>query len=62
MMPPFDIFQMNPDGSVLWRGTAETMEDAQAHIRELAASSPGEFVIHSHQTGNRLVVKCDGKG
>jgi hypothetical protein len=56
-MPPFDIFQSEGDGSVLWRGTAATMEEAKARIRELAASSPGQYIILSRHTGSKYVVQ-----
>jgi hypothetical protein len=56
-MPPFDIFLSEADGSVLWRGTAATIEEAKARIRELAASAPGQYIILSRQTGSKYVVQ-----
>jgi hypothetical protein len=56
-MPPFEIFQSEGDGSVLWRGTAATIEEAKARIRELSASAPGQYIILSRQTGSKYVVQ-----
>jgi hypothetical protein len=41
MFYPLDIFKTDSDGSILWRGAAETFVAAKAFIKKLAASSPG---------------------
>lgn len=56
VIPPFDVFQTDADGSVLWRGSAPTLEDAHARIQELAADAPGVYIILSRQTGRKIVV------
>jgi sarcosine oxidase gamma subunit len=60
MVPSFDIFRTEAEGSVLWCGSATTMEEAEARVREFAATSPGEYLILSHRTGNKLTIKADG--
>jgi hypothetical protein len=55
-MPPFDIFQTEPDGGVLWRGSAATIEEAKARIRDFAISAPGQYIILTRQTGSKVVV------
>jgi len=55
-MPSFDIFQNEDDGSVLWRGTVASLEEAKARVQELTASTPGRYIILSHQTGSKLIV------
>ena len=62
MIAPFDIFQMEETGSVVWRGTAATMEEAKACVRELAAAAPGEYFILSQRTGNKITVKSEDLG
>jgi hypothetical protein len=62
MNAPFDIFQMMPVDRVVWRGTAESVEAAQTRVRELAAGSPGKYLILCVQTGVGLVVKADDAG
>ena len=37
MGPQYDIFQTEADGSVLWRGATETLEDAKVRTQQLAA-------------------------
>lgn len=56
VIPPFDVFQTDADGSVLWRGSATTLEDAHARIQELAAIVPGDYIILSRQSGKKIVV------
>lgn len=60
MIPPFDIFRIDTGGGLRWLEAAPNLEDAKARVRELAAGSPGEFVILSHITGNRILIKIDG--
>jgi len=60
MNSPFDIFQMIPVDRVLWCGTAGTVEEAQARVRELGNDRPGKYLILSVQTGTGLVVNADG--
>jgi len=55
-MPPFDIFQNEADGSVLWRGTAGSLEAAKVRVQELTESTPGRYVILSRQTGSKLTI------
>jgi len=55
-MPSFDIFQNEADGSVLWRGTAGSLEAAKVRVQELTESTPGRYVILSRQTGSKLTI------
>jgi hypothetical protein len=57
MFNPLDIFETDSDGGVLWRGAAETFVAAKAFIKELAASSPGEYLILDQHTGQRVSIK-----
>lgn len=59
-MPPFDIFQNEADGSVLWRGSAATLEEAKACVQEFTASAPGRYIILSRQTGSKLTIGSGG--
>jgi hypothetical protein len=60
MTVPFDIFQAESDGSVLWLESAATLEDAKARIQQLAVRSPGEYLLVNQETGNKLVIKLEG--
>ena len=60
MTIPFDIFQSESNGSVLWLESAATLEDAKARIQQLALRSPGEYLLVNQDTGNKLVIKLEG--
>jgi hypothetical protein len=60
MIAPFDIFKTETDGSLIWKGTAESLEVARLSVKVLMASSPGKYIIHSQQTGHKLLVNPDG--
>lgn len=55
MIPSFDIFRIERDGSVRWCETAGTLEAAEARVRELGESAPGQYVIFNQQSGERTV-------
>lgn len=57
MLPPFDIFKVEANGDVLWIRSAADLKSARLAVKELLASSPAHYVIHSHSTNNDLVVK-----
>jgi hypothetical protein len=62
MASQFDIFLTEGDGSVLWRGTAETLEDAKALVQQSAARSPGAYVVVNLQTGKKLAIHSSDLG
>ena len=58
MLPPFDLFRVEPDGTTFWVGAAETLDAAKARVNELLVSKPTfEFWIFSQQTQNKLSIK-----
>jgi hypothetical protein len=59
MFQPLDIFKTDSDGSVLWRGSAETWAAAKAWIKKLELSAPGEYLILDQHTGQRVLVTPD---
>ena len=56
MLAPLDIFKME-DGTYVWKAAADSFELAKSTVQRLAASSPGEYMIFSQNTGNKIVVK-----
>lgn len=56
----FDIFQKEATGSVLWRASAKTLEEATAHVHKFAISAPGEYVILDMRTGHKTVLHSQG--
>ncbi len=57
MLPPFDIFRVEADGGVLWIKSAADLKSARLAVKDLMASSPHEYLIHSHATNNDLAIK-----
>jgi hypothetical protein len=55
-VPLFDVFKTEGNGDVIWRGASASMEEAKGLIQRLAIDAPGEYLILSHQTGNRLLI------
>jgi hypothetical protein len=62
VIPPFDLFRTEADGSVKWVGACVDLDAAKARVLELSAALPGEYFIFSQTTGNRLSIKPDGSG
>jgi hypothetical protein len=54
MIPPFDIFKSEPDGHVLWIGTRDDLDAAKEFVRQYGHSKPGEYLICSLKTNNRI--------
>jgi hypothetical protein len=43
----FDIFECSPDGDLLWRDSADSVERAKRKVLELAKKSKNDFqVLH----------------
>jgi hypothetical protein len=57
MLPPFDIFRIEPNGEVVWVKAAEDLKSARLLVQELMTSSQDKFLIHSHLTNNNLLVR-----
>lgn len=50
-----DIFRLDERGA-LWLETAETLELAKARVKELAASSPEQYLVVDLATGKKHVI------
>jgi hypothetical protein len=61
MIPAFDIFQTETGGQVLWREAVATLEDAKARAQELSVRSPGDYLILNLKTGDKIILRFDGK-
>jgi hypothetical protein len=57
MLRPLDIFKLENDGSIVWKGIAETLENAKLSVKILAETSPGDYLIFSPATGERTVIQ-----
>jgi hypothetical protein len=57
MLETLDIFIKMEDGTYVWKAAAESFELAKSTVQRLSATSPGEYMIFSQTTGNKIVVK-----
>ena len=60
MTATFEIFEVEPGGSVMWRGSAAAFEEARAFVEQLGTPRDRDFIIFSPQTGKKVVIKPDG--
>jgi hypothetical protein len=56
---PFDIFQTETTGNIVWRESAATLDDAKARIRKLGTHSLVEYVVLNQKTGDKVVIRPD---
>jgi hypothetical protein len=56
MIPPIDIFRM-VDGALVWQEPSPSVDDARIRVQQLGAIQPGEYVIFSQKTGNKISVR-----
>ena len=60
MTATFDIFEVEPGGGVMWRGSAAAFEEAKAFVEQLGTPRDRDFIIFSPTTGKKVVIKPDG--
>jgi hypothetical protein len=54
-IPPLDIFKLEPDGSVVWKGTVTDLGSVElsVKVKVVAFDSPGEYGIYSQETRHK---------
>jgi hypothetical protein len=60
MLPPLEIFRIDKDGAPIWCESASSVEIAKTRIEELAAKTPGQYVVVSLTTGQRRIFGSPG--
>jgi hypothetical protein len=60
MIPPFDLFREEGDGTLRWLGAVADMDAAKTKARELMAHTPGKYFVYSQTTGNKIYISGDG--
>jgi hypothetical protein len=56
MHSPFDILKKKPEGSFCRFEAVNDLESANIRIKELLASSPGEYVVFDQRTKNAIAA------
>ena len=59
MSDPFDIFQLEADGSVRWLRAEGTLESAKAFLQERAECLSCEYMILDQRTGSKFLIKLE---
>jgi len=60
MTATFDIFEVEPGGHVMWRGSVAAFEEAKAFVEELGTPRNRDYIIFSLKTGRKVVIRPDG--
>jgi len=53
MVPPFDVFRVEPDEGVLWIAAANSLEEAKTRIQKEFSTRPSDYLIRSAATGRQ---------
>jgi hypothetical protein len=53
---PYDILKRHEDGSFIWLEAARDLPTAQARLRDLSSSIPGEYFVFDQRT-QQIVAK-----
>jgi hypothetical protein len=61
MVPPFDIFRHEENGSVLWIATSGTLDEAKQIVVKAMLSHPAPYAIVSLRTGRQRIIGPDGE-
>jgi hypothetical protein len=56
VIEPFDIFALQPDGSLRWLAAATNFGSAKARIQEFATGLSGEYLIFDQRIQDRFVI------
>jgi hypothetical protein len=62
VVPLFDIFRVEVDGTLIWCGSATTLELAKVRVVEIRNSAPSEYMIVSAKTGTRITIPPPSNG
>lgn len=58
MTQRFDIFRKEPNGEILWRGTAASLEEARSAVARLGATVPACYLVVDQQTRTQVTIDC----
>jgi hypothetical protein len=59
-MGVLQIYRHEPDGSLRWVTSVDSMKMARMTIRARATSSSEEFLIHDDQANDSIMLRADG--
>jgi hypothetical protein len=58
--PQYDLIRLNTneDAGGIWFGTANTLEEAFAAIRQEARATPGKYMVYSQSAGSKAIYQA----
>jgi hypothetical protein len=60
MMSPFDVFEIMPDGQVMWHRAATNFEEAVGVAQQSAAHTRNAFFVLHQATRQKFFVDANG--
>lgn len=60
MMSPFDVFEIMPDGQVMWHRAATNFEEAMGVAQRSAAQTHNAFFVLHQATRQKFFVDANG--
>jgi hypothetical protein len=60
MMSPFDVFEVMPDGQVMWHRAAANFEEAVGVAQRTAAQTRNAFFVLHQATRQKFFVDANG--
>jgi hypothetical protein len=58
-MDLLDVFRVNPNGSFVWIGSADSLQTAHEMIKASKVDPSDAFLIHDSQRNNTFTVQMD---
>ena len=59
-IPTFDLFKRDSSGRLIWLGVADDLKAAAGRLKELASTTPGEYLVFS-QRAQEIVAEEPAK-
>jgi hypothetical protein len=56
MTEPLDIFMKSENGTYVWKASVGSLQAANQMVEHLATTFPGEYMIFSQETNEKIVV------
>ena len=57
-IPTFDLFKRDTSGGLIWLGVADDLKAAAVRLKELASSTPGEYLVFNQQAQKMVALEA----
>ncbi len=62
MISPYDVLFICADGSLQWKGTAHSRDEATSFIENLARAQRGKYILLYQRTGQHTIIDMSHGG